>query len=136
MLPREYRLRCRTDIARVRQDGRPWRHPLAVLVAHPPTKQMIAASGDSLPPTRFAVIAGKGVGNAVHRNRAKRLLREAVRSQLPEINRGWDCLLIARQGTPAATLHDVEGAVRRLFSRSGLYNLQIDKQREPKEINP
>jgi ribonuclease P protein component len=58
------------------------------------------------------------VGHAVSRNRAKRLLRAAVHSNLVEIDPGWDCLVIAREGTPHASYSEVETAVRRLLSRA------------------
>jgi ribonuclease P protein component len=48
--------------------------------------------------TRVAVVAGRRVGNAVRRNRAKRRLREAIRSVgLPQ---GEDLIVIAGPGVP------------------------------------
>jgi len=53
---------------------------------------VFAAQGGSGPP-RVAFVAGRGVGNAVRRNRAKRRLREAVRQvSLPG---GRDYVVIA-----------------------------------------
>lgn len=53
-----------------------------------------APSGDqSRPTTRIGFVAGRKVGNAVHRNRAKRRLREAARRvHLP---RATDLIIIA-----------------------------------------
>jgi ribonuclease P protein component len=45
---------------------------------------------------RCGFIAGKKVGGAVERNRARRLLREALRARLPRIKPGMDLVLIAR----------------------------------------
>lgn len=45
---------------------------------------------------RCGFIAGKKVGGAVERNRARRLLREALRAKLARIKPGWDLVLIAR----------------------------------------
>lgn len=39
----------------------------------------ISLSTSFAPPSRFAFVAAKRLGNAVYRNRCKRLLREAVR---------------------------------------------------------
>ena len=68
--------------------------------------------------SRFAFSSSRHVGHAVARNRAKRLLRTAVHSNLADIAPGWDCLLIARQGTPHASYGEVETAVNQLLTRS------------------
>jgi ribonuclease P protein component len=45
----------------------------------------------------------KKVGNAVARNRAKRRLREAARSVIPDLGRqGWDYVLVGRPKETAA----------------------------------
>ena len=81
--------------------------------------QMNEVAGlDRRPVSRFAISASRRVGHAVSRNRAKRLLRAAVHSNLTEIEPGWDCLLIARQGTPYASYGEVETAVKQLLSRA------------------
>ena len=81
--------------------------------------QMNEVAGlDRRPLSRFAISASRRVGHAVSRNRAKRLLRAAVHSNLTEIEPGRDCLLIARQGTPHASYDEVETAVKQLLSRA------------------
>lgn len=47
-------------------------------------------------PPRLGVVAGKRVGSAVTRNRAKRLLREAFRALGDKAPTGVDCVLVAR----------------------------------------
>ena len=71
---------------RVRRTGKTYAHPLVILIASP----------NELPITRFGVTASKALGSAVMRNRAKRRIRAAIHSYLPNINAGWDVLLIAR----------------------------------------
>ncbi|MBI5787279.1 MAG: ribonuclease P protein component [Candidatus Schekmanbacteria bacterium] len=47
---------------------------------------------------RLGVCAGKdAIGNAVARNRAKRLLREAYRQNRPNFRPGFDFILVARK---------------------------------------
>ena len=57
---------------------------------------MLNAATNRVDAVRCGFIAGKKVGGAVERNRARRLLREAVRARLPHIKPGWDLVFIAR----------------------------------------
>ncbi|MGD0174710.1 MAG: ribonuclease P protein component [Anaerolineales bacterium] len=109
MQPR-FRLHRTSDIQRVRRTGKSYAHPLLVLVA---------ARGEP-PQRRVAFSAGKRVGGAVERNRAKRRLREAVRPLLSSLAEGWDLLLIARSGAVTADYADLAGAVRSLFQKAGV----------------
>lgn len=62
---------------------------------------VITARGDDDGPSRVGIVADRGVGGAVARNRAKRRLREAAaRSGVPD---GVDCVLVA---TPAVLKED------------------------------
>ena len=73
-------------------------------------------AGDPDGPARAGFTATKKIGNAVHRNRAKRRLREAARLLLPLHGRaGNDYVFIARAATGSrawtALLDDVETAL-------------------------
>lgn len=122
MLPKRYRLQRRFDVQRVRRHGRRWRHPLTILLVLPAERKVnqmdevtdVSRYSDS----RFAFAASRRVGHAVSRNRAKRLLREAVHANLNDVNPGWDCLFIAREGTAHASFKDVERGVKQLLSRA------------------
>ncbi len=78
---------------------------------------MAKASSGSLE-SRAAVVAGRRIGGAVVRNRAKRLLREAVRRE--EIKAGWDVMLVARSAIVGARLPDVQAAVHLMLKRAEL----------------
>ena len=81
------RLTGSADFERVRSVGQAGSTPLFVAIA--------ARGVDG--PARVGVAAGKRVGGAAQRNRAKRLLREGVRPLYPFIDAGWDVLLLARK---------------------------------------
>lgn len=48
------------------------------------------------PYNRLGITAGKKVGNAVHRNRAKRIIRQAYRENEKDIPLGLDIVIVAR----------------------------------------
>lgn len=50
---------------------------------------------------RMGVTIGKRHGNAVHRNRLRRLLREAFRLEQHNLPAGFDCLIVPRTCPPA-----------------------------------
>jgi ribonuclease P protein component len=107
---RNFRLTQSTDIKRVRRSGRSYAHPLAVLV-------VLQDDGEK---TRIGVTAGKAIGKAVQRNRAKRLLREALRPLLPRLEPGWKAIIIARNPILAADFSDIQNCIRQLFMRANL----------------
>lgn len=108
--PGATRLCARSDFERVRREGRAWSHRLLVLVACP----------NELGVTRVGVAAGRKLGNAVIRNRAKRLLREAVRQHASKLASGWDLILIARAAIIPVKLAQVAEALESLMRQAGL----------------
>ncbi|MCC7361147.1 MAG: ribonuclease P protein component [Anaerolineales bacterium] len=118
-------LKSATDFERVRRDGRSHAHPLVVLIARPrgPAELPTRAPGRASlpePRPRFGIVAGRAVGTAVARNRAKRLLREAARAAAPSIAPGWDVLLIARRPLAQAKLPEAQAALSQLLRRARL----------------
>jgi ribonuclease P protein component len=70
---------------------------------------------DDVDVARIAVVASRRVGGAVARNRAKRLLREAVR-HLP-IRPGMDVVLVARAASARSGLAEVHEELARLATQ-------------------
>ena len=69
---------------------------------------------------RVGVSAGKAVGNAVRRNRAKRLIRHAFQPYLASIPVGWDIIFIAREPIATAKFQQVQEALLALLRRSSI----------------
>ncbi|HNT23250.1 MAG TPA: ribonuclease P protein component [Anaerolineales bacterium] len=109
-MKRSFRLTRSTDFKRVRQFGKSYAHPLVVLVTLP------NPGTDS----RCGVAAGRSLGGAVQRNRAKRMLREAMRPLMTVIRPGWDLLLLSRRPLAQAQLPEIQSALQQLLRRAGL----------------
>jgi ribonuclease P protein component len=65
----------------------------------------------------YALVAGKKVGGAVQRNRARRILRAALREVAPRGMDGHDIVLVAREGIRGARTQDLITEMTELFGR-------------------
>ena len=89
-LPKSRRLGGRVSFSRVFDHGvRESKGPLA----------MVSAPNDLGHP-RLGISIGRRVGNAVVRNRIKRLLREAFRLMQHDLPHGYDLVLVVRPHEP------------------------------------
>ena len=109
-MQRRFRLTRSEDFKRVRRSGKSYAHPLVVLV--------VAACNEG--ELHVGVAASRGLGTAVQRNRAKRLLREGMRGLLPSISSGWDLLLIARPPILTSDMSELREALLTLLRRAEL----------------
>lgn len=72
--------------------------------------------------TRFGITSSKKVGNAVKRNRARRVLRQSVRNIGFDMNAGYDIILVSRAKTAYVKQQQVEAQLRNLAQQAGLIN--------------
>ena len=107
---RKFRLRKSADFKRVRRLGKSLAHPLLVLVVRE----------NQLTHARVAVSAGRSLGGAVQRNRAKRRIRAVTQPLLKHLQPGNDIILIARKPILDATFQEIQKAVYTLLHRSEL----------------
>jgi ribonuclease P protein component len=104
------RLKQSSDFLRLRQEGMVKRHP-ALMISYAP---------NSLEQNRYGFITAKSLGNAVKRNRIRRLLREAIRLQHPQFLQGFDVVLIARPDAVGKPFQEIQRIVSELARRAGL----------------
>lgn len=114
MVARAYRLREESDVRRVRSRGKAF--------AHGPLVARILPNDLDPAQNRYTVIAGKKCGNAVERNRLKRLTREALRGYHPHLVPGHDIALVVRGNRIELPSLDVaQDTLLRILRRANLF---------------
>lgn len=106
-----HRLRAVRDFDALKTDGTAFRGRLCVLVTH-------ALPGLT---TRVGFVASKrSVGNAPHRNRARRRMREIVRRRWPRVHpTGYLLMLIATRHTVLAPHQELASEIEHLLAEAG-----------------
>jgi ribonuclease P protein component len=97
--PKSRRLRARREFLAVQASG---------VRVHTPHFLLVVARGPSAEaPARLGVTVTRKVGDAVRRNRVKRVVREAFRLDPTLLPAGVDLLVIAKNGAPLLGLAEV-----------------------------
>ena len=109
-MKRSFRLTKNEEITLVRQRGQSFTHKAIVINTLP----------NRLNQVRATVIAGRSVGGAVQRNLAKRRMRSALVSLMPELRRGFDLVLIARKPILSINYSSLIGTLRDLLEKAKL----------------
>lgn len=124
-MERKFRLRGESEVREARAKGKAY--------ADGPLVARIVANEIEPPQNRYAVVAGKRVGNAVQRNRTKRLVREALRKLHPTLHQGHDIVVVVRGTTTDLTGLDVAlTSLERIVKRAHL-NERSAISRQPDE---
>ncbi len=110
-MEKKYRLTDNAQFQAVRQKGKSWAPPLLILGA--------ARNDQGI--TRCGFTTAKQINRAVTRNRARRLLREALRRLHPNIQTGWDLVFVARPPAAESNYQAVLAAMEMLLRRARLY---------------
>lgn len=77
---------------------------------------------------RFGITASKKVGNAVKRNRARRVIRESVRQLNIDKTQSIDIIIVARSRTPYVKQQVVYGQLKALCEKAGILTTQKTEQ--------
>jgi ribonuclease P protein component len=107
---RRFRLTRSEDFSQVKRDGKSVSNRLFKIVLRP----------NGTPTSRFGIITGKSIGNAVTRNRCKRLMRASIQTICNSLNQGWDVVVIIRQAAVQADYQSTLAGLTDLLQRAGL----------------
>jgi ribonuclease P protein component len=113
-LGRAVRLKQRREFACIRQEGE--RLSQGCLIAN--WRRLTAAA-----PSRIGVVTSGRLGNAVVRNRARRLLREVFRLHQPDLAGPVDLVLVARPSIVGRRFSEVERDFLTTLRKAGLLKL-------------
>jgi ribonuclease P protein component len=94
------------------------------VVSCPGAKLFTCSNG--LPYNRIAFTFSRKFGNAVERNRSRRLSREAYRLLRNELRKGYDLVLLIYPGQDVFSVR--MNQLRELFSRAGLRNSFVSRE--------
>jgi ribonuclease P protein component len=107
--PKQARLRKRPEFLSLSRWGKKIYGPHFLIITKPNER------GEA----RLGVTVSSKVGNAVVRNRVKRLLRECFRRHRHQIVPNQDVLIIARKGAVNLSWYEVENEIRNIFIDRG-----------------
>src|ERR1700759_5240198 len=110
MMERRFRLRRTEDFARLREEGITIQNRYVLMSRMP----------NGLAYNRYGLVTSKRVGVAVGRNRARRLLREALRSLNPQPRSGFDIVFVVRQPLVQQPFDAVTRIVAEMFRQANL----------------
>lgn len=73
---------------------------------------------------RIGITTGKKVGNAVLRNRSRRIIREAFRTLAPRIKKGTDLIFVARAKTAYIKSTELLPEMEKQLRKIGVINFE------------
>ena len=120
------RLRSSAEFERVKREGSFWAgRRCSINVARRPAPTEPAGDSPGMnasTSSRVGLITSKKIGNAVQRNRARRLIRESLRQLANVVEPCWDIVLIARPAisAPGVKMQDVRDEIQWLLKKARL----------------
>lgn len=112
-MKKAYRVKREKDFQAAFQNGKSFANRQLVLYVYPKPEQVHFRVGFSV---------GKKMGNAVYRNKIKRLLRHAVHELAPMIQPEYDYLLIARQDLHGKSFEQIKHSMIHVMKIASVIN--------------
>ncbi|MFC5653199.1 ribonuclease P protein component [Paenibacillus solisilvae] len=110
-MQRKLRLRNREDFSRIYRNGKSFANNQFVVYWSRQSKA---------DPLRLGVSASKKIGNAVVRNRMRRLVKEIVRHHTDRITGQLDIIVIVRKPAVGLKMQELEKSMLHVLKRAGL----------------
>ncbi|MCS1352697.1 ribonuclease P protein component [Mechercharimyces sp. CAU 1602] len=109
----EYRLKRRNDFRKVFRTG-----------SSVANRQFVVyrAKRSEVGTIRVGISVSRKVGNAVTRNRIKRLVKEVVRDWAPDLPKNTDIVIIARNPAASMDYKEVQASLRHVFRKAGMWS--------------
>jgi ribonuclease P protein component len=126
--PARLRIKQRREFLRVQRGGR--KHHLRHFMVFASRSAATDPPGEP-PPTRLGITVTRKVGNAVTRNRIKRLVREVFRQNRQRLGSGLDLVWVAKQQAAEASFADVLADFEALVRRGDLMAPEPQRGRRP-----
>jgi ribonuclease P protein component len=118
--PARLRIKQRREFLQVQQGGRKHHVRHFIVFVSPRRNPSAAGAEGAALPTRLGITVTRKIGNAVERNRIKRLVREVFRLHRARLPEGLDLVWVAKQQAAQACFADVLDDFEALARRSDL----------------
>jgi ribonuclease P protein component len=105
-----YTLKNNSDFLRVYSKGKSFVNPILVTYILKNRKRVV----------RFGITTSKKTGNAVKRNKSRRLIRESFRFLSSKVTPGFDFVFVARSKTPFLKSTDILRVMEQQLNRAGV----------------
>lgn len=114
MLPQENRLNLAQQFRYLKKEGKPCETAFFTLLYRP---SKITPNE----PTKIGFVVSNRLGNAVVRNRIRRLLREIVQFDLARLPQGLEIVIIAKKYSAGANLEELTTAYHKVLPKISSY---------------
>ena len=114
-MKKEYRVKSEKDFQDAFQNGTSYANRQLVLYVYPKIGQVHFRVGLSV---------GKKMGNAVQRNKIKRLLRHAIHELSPAITNEYDYLIIARKDIVNRNFYEIKKSLVHVMKIASIIDIK------------